>query len=51
VIVANKIDKIKKSEYDARLEKIDSLARGLPVIPYSSIDRTGVEELTEQILA
>ena len=51
VIVANKIDKIKRSEYDERLQKITAIARGTPVVPYSSEKKTGVEELRNQLLA
>jgi GTP-binding protein len=49
VIVANKIDKIKKSEYDTRLQVITDLAHGLPVVPYSSETGKGVEELVNKI--
>ena len=49
VIVANKIDKIKKSEYDARLQAITDLAHGAPVVPYSSKTGEGVEKLTNTI--
>lgn len=49
VIVANKIDKIKKSEYDEHLQTIIDLAHGLPVVPYSSKTGTGVEELVNKI--
>ncbi len=49
VIVANKIDKIKRSEYDARLQTIIELAHGLPVVPYSSKTGKGVEELVNKI--
>ena len=50
VIVANKIDKIKPSEYAARLRAIIDLAQGLPVIPYSSKTGVGVEELMNKII-
>lgn len=49
VIVANKIDKIKKGDYEARLQTITEFAHGLPVIPYSSVKKIGVETLTNQI--
>lgn len=45
VIVANKIDKIKAADYDARLGAITSLAHGLPVIPYSATKKIGTKEL------
>ncbi len=50
VIVANKIDKIKSSEYDEHLQAIIDLARGLPVIPYSSEKKIGVEQLVNTLL-
>lgn len=50
VIVANKIDKIKKTEYDEKLQKIYDLAHGLPVVLYSSVKKIGAEELMERIL-
>jgi GTP-binding protein len=49
VIVANKIDKIPRSEYDARMQTIIDLAHGLPVVPYSSATGAGVEELVNKI--
>lgn len=49
VIVANKIDKIKRAEYNARLQTIIDLAHGLPVVPYSSKTGKGVEELVNKI--
>jgi GTP-binding protein len=49
IIVANKIDKIKKTEYSARLQTIIDLAHGIPVIPYSSKTGGGVEELVNQL--
>lgn len=49
VIVANKIDKIKSGDYDARLAAITDLAHGAPVIPYSSKTGRGAEELVNQL--
>ncbi len=49
LIVANKIDKIKPSEHDARLQTIRDFAHGLPVVPYSSVKNIGREELFEKI--
>lgn len=49
IIVANKIDKIKPSEYEAKLQTIKDLAHGLPVIPYSSVKNIGAEELLQEI--
>ena len=51
VIVANKIDKIKSSEYAARLRTIVDIAHGTPVVPYSAEKKTGAEELTNQLFS
>ena len=48
VIVANKMDKIKKADHDARMQTIVNLA-GLPVIQYSSKTGLGREELVNAI--
>ena len=50
VIVANKVDKIKSSERQQHLRSIQEFAGDLPVVPYSSKERTGVEELTEELV-
>lgn len=50
VVVANKIDKVKKSHLKNQLGRIENLFRGHRVIPYSSKNKIGVKELTNQIL-
>jgi GTP-binding protein len=45
VIVANKIDKIPRAEYEARMAVIIDLAHGAPVVPYSSKTGKGTEDL------
>ncbi len=50
IIVANKIDKIKKSEYTEQLQKIKDCFRDYKVIPYSAKKRIGVGELTHELL-
>ncbi len=50
VVVANKTDKIKKSDYDRQMKKIQEAVGGHKVIPYSSEKRTGVKELLNEIL-
>lgn len=50
IILANKIDKIKKSEYARQLEKIENQAEGLKVIPYSAKNKIGVSRLISEIL-
>jgi GTP-binding protein len=50
VIVANKIDKIKKSEYDARLAKLADLTiSNEKLILYSAQEKIGVDELRNAI--
>ena len=51
VIVANKIDKIKKSKYTGRLEEINNLTGAHKIIPYSSHDKIGIKALTQEILS
>lgn len=50
VIVANKVDKIKKSEYESQLQKIRDVTHGHTVIPYSAKKGIGKGELTNEIL-
>ena len=50
VIVANKVDKIKKSHYRNHLQKLAERFRGHIFIPYSSQAKIGQQELAEQIL-
>ena len=50
IIVANKIDKIKKSDYAKQLEKIQNQAEGLKIIPYSAKKKIGVSILIREIL-
>lgn len=49
VIVANKVDKLKKSEYVKQFRKITEKVRGHKVIPYSAVKGTGVSELAREI--
>jgi len=50
LVVANKADKIKKSEYRKQLAVIQGKIGRYPVIAYSSENGTGKEELTHEIL-
>jgi GTP-binding protein len=50
LIVANKVDKIKKSEYEAKLATFAELPGNPRFIPYSSEAKIGIEELTKAIL-
>ncbi len=48
VVVANKIDKIKKSEHDAQIQKIKNIFSGHKVIFYSAKKKIGVGELVNE---
>jgi len=50
VVVANKIDKIKKSEYDAQFAKIKELIGHHKIIPYSAKKNFGVKDLLSEVL-
>jgi len=49
VIVANKVDKIKKTAYAEQLDKIQTMVGSHKVIPYSAEKRIGVNELVREI--
>lgn len=50
IIVANKVDKIKKSHYLNHIKKLKQQLPGHTLIPYSSNTKVGVQELTEELL-
>ena len=50
VIVANKVDKIKRSKYEEQLKSIKGTIGDHKIIPYSSEKKIGVSELTDEIL-
>ena len=54
IVVANKIDKIKKLDYEARLAEltntIGAIVGDQKIIPYSSEKKIGINELTKEIL-
>jgi GTP-binding protein len=50
VVVANKVDKIRKSYYLNQLKKIKEQFSGHLVIPFSSVTKVGVSELSEELL-
>jgi GTP-binding protein len=50
VIVANKTDRIKKSECGARLAQIQGMVGQHKLIPFSSEDKTGLSDLAGAIL-
>jgi len=49
IIVANKIDKIKKSKYEEQLQSIKTLVGEHIVIPYSSHDKIGRNVLANEV--
>ncbi|HBB02197.1 MAG: ribosome biogenesis GTP-binding protein YsxC, GTP-binding protein [Candidatus Peregrinibacteria bacterium GW2011_GWF2_38_29] len=50
IIIANKIDKIKKSDYAKKMEKLQEAVGEHKIIPYSAEKKTGVGELLKEIL-
>lgn len=50
VIVLNKVDKIKKSQYKNQLHKLHNQLPGHLLIPYSSKTKVGIEELSSVLL-
>ncbi len=50
VVVANKIDKIKQTEYEEQFKTIKELIGVHQIIPYSAKKKIGVEELLKEIL-
>jgi len=50
IVVANKVDKIKPSVYDAQMQKINVACKKHKVIPYSAEKKIGVGELMEELL-
>ena len=49
VVVANKVDKIKKSKYATRFKEIENLIGKHKIIPYSSYDKIGISALIQEI--
>ncbi len=50
VILANKVDKLKKSEYHKKLKAIQDAVGDYQVLPYSAEKRIGVMDLVNEIL-
>ncbi len=50
IVLANKVDKIKSTEYEDKLQTIQDTVGDHLVIPFSSKKRIGIGELVEQIL-
>lgn len=50
VIVLNKVDKIKKSQYRNQMKKLSDQLPGHTLLPYSSQTKVGIPELTATLL-
>lgn len=50
IVVANKVDKIKKTEYESQLQKIKDIFNTHKVIPYSAEKKIGVGELIGELI-
>lgn len=50
IILANKIDKIKKSEYQKSMNKLTKLVNNHRIIPFSGLKKIGTQELIDTIL-
>jgi len=50
IVVANKVDKIKKSQYRNQIKKLQQQLTGHTLIPYSSKTGAGKAELTAELL-
>jgi len=50
VIVLNKVDKIKKSQYRNQMKKLGDQLQGHKLFPYSSQTKVGIPELAEELL-
>lgn len=51
IVVANKVDKIKKSQYLNQMKKLSQQIKGHTLFPYSSETKVGIEELRTELLA
>lgn len=49
VILANKVDKVKKSQLHKQLESIKATLHGQKVIPFSAEEKIGLNEILEEI--
>ena len=49
IVIANKIDKIKKSEYKKKIEKIRVLVGKHTIIPFSAKEKIGINNVWEEL--
>lgn len=50
IVVANKVDKIRKTHYLNHMKKLSTQIKGHTLLPYSSETKVGIEELTNELL-
>jgi GTP-binding protein len=50
LVIANKVDKIKKSHYLTHMRKLQEKVQGHKLFPYSSQTKIGIEELRAELL-
>ncbi len=51
VVVANKVDKIRKSYYLNHMKKLQEKVQGHKLLPYSSVTKVGIDQLQAELLA
>ncbi len=51
IVVANKVDKIKKSHYLTHMRKLQEKIQGHKLFPYSSETKVGIDELRAELLS
>lgn len=50
IVIANKIDKIKKSAYKSQIQKIETLIGSHRIVPYSTKDNIGSKDLLAEMV-
>lgn len=50
IVLANKADRVKKTEYEKQFKKIRDIVGVHKLIPYSAKEKIGIDELLEEIL-
>ncbi len=51
VVLANKVDKIKSSQYEDKLQALQDSVGDHPIIPFSATKKIGIGDLVEEILS
>ncbi|RJQ28178.1 YihA family ribosome biogenesis GTP-binding protein [Candidatus Parcubacteria bacterium] len=50
IVIANKIDKLKRKDYNSQINKIQQAVGSHRIIPLSTKEKTGINELLQEIL-